>query len=193
MRKKFCGALSFNLNVCVSNWTQLFAQANEINICTLNWFVLHVSFHINYSPVNHSSGRLKFEPRGWIGANTTNFIWVVSRGLGPCHFTDSPRRRPIRGLAIVVVTFVGGQFHVESSIQFQSDGFLFEALWKLCVKVHILQYRHPAKPRKLLPRWNYLFVRSASKKRFSSVVCRWICENIVDFNQRWRPFILWML
>ena len=71
--------------------------------------------------------------------------------------------------------------------------FLFAALWKLCVKVHILKYRHPAKLRKLLPRWNCLFVCCASKKCFSSVVCRGICENVVDFNQRWRPFILWML
>lgn len=84
-------------------------------------------------------------------------------------------------------------FMSKSSIQFQSDGFLFEALWKLCVKVHILKYRHPAKLRKLLPRWNCLFVCCASKKCFSSVVCRGICENVVDFNQRWRPFILWML
>lgn len=39
---------------------------------------------------------------------------------------------------------------------------------------------------------NSTFVRAASKKLSSCVVFRGICENVVDFNQIWRPFILWM-
>lgn len=50
----------------------------------------------------------------------------------------APWRWPIRARGIVDVTFVGGQFHVvKVAFNFnrgEFDGFLFEALWKLCVK-----------------------------------------------------------
>lgn len=111
-RKPLEYTISLSKRVRVEAYPSCFAQANKINICTLNWLALHVSFHINYSAVNHFLGRLKSERYGWIGVNTTNFIWVVSRGLGPCQFTDTWYKWPITSQAIVVVTFVGGQFHV---------------------------------------------------------------------------------
>lgn len=66
--------------------------------------------------------------------NTANFIWVISRGSRPCYFTTFRDSWPIRRHTIVVLTFVGGQFHVvKLALNFnrtEFDGFLFEAFMK---------------------------------------------------------------
>ena len=67
--------------------------------------------------------------------NTANFIWVTSRGSAPCYFTDISWQLTNQTYGIVVLTFVGGQFHVvKLALNFnrtELDGFLFEIFaWK---------------------------------------------------------------